>query len=59
MNGYIYFYKGKEYEVYAETTYAAQKQTAEKLKLKRSWEITVILAEKDGNPVIHSTSSRR
>ena len=56
MNGYICFWKNKRIEVYAETTYAAQKEAAKILKVKRSYEITVVLAEKGGEQVIHSTS---
>jgi hypothetical protein len=57
LNGYICFYKGKKFEVYAETSYEAQKLVASKHKIKKSYEITVVLAEKQGNPVTHSTSS--
>ncbi len=55
-NGYIGFYKGKKYEVYANTTYEAQKLIAEKYKIKKSYEISVYLAEKNGKEVIHDPS---
>lgn len=53
MNGYIAFYKGKQIEVYAESSYAAQKKAAEQFKAKKSYEVTVMLAEKDGKQVTH------
>lgn len=56
MNGYIAFYKGKKIEVYAESSYKAQVKAAEILKARKSYEVTVVLAEKDGQPVVHSTS---
>ena len=57
MNGYVCFFKGKRIEVYANTSYEAQKKAAEIFRAKKSYEVTVIIAEKDGAPVIHSTSS--
>lgn len=56
MNGYIAFYKGKQIEVHAENSYQAQQKAAEKFKAKKSYEVTVVLAEKDGEPVVHSTA---
>ena len=56
MNGYIGLYKGRKYEVYANTTYEAQQKLVVQLKVKKSWEISVYLCEKDGQTVIHSTS---
>lgn len=55
MNGYICLYKNKRIEVYADSSYLAQKKAAEILKVKKSYEISVYLAEKDGNPVTQST----
>ena len=55
MNGYVCFYKGKRVEVYAETSYAAQQKAATMLKAKRAYEVTVVLAEKNGEVVVHST----
>ncbi|MCK9593831.1 MAG: hypothetical protein M0Q91_17665 [Methanoregula sp.] len=53
MNGYICFYKGKKFEVYADSTYEAQKKCAVDNKIKKSYEITVVLAEKNGEQVTH------
>ena len=53
LNGYIGFYKGKKYEIYSDTTYHAQQEIAKKYKIKKPYEITVMLAEKGGKPVTH------
>lgn len=53
MNGYIGFYKGKRYEVYAETTFEAQKKLAERLNVKKRYKIDVYLVEKGGEDVVH------
>lgn len=53
MNGYICFYKGKRLEVHAETSYKAQIQAAVQFKAKKSFDVTVVLAEKDGEQVVH------
>lgn len=53
MNGYIGFYKGKQYEVYANTSYEAQTKLAAQLKAKKAYEIAIYLAEVDGEAVIH------
>lgn len=56
MNGYICYYKGKQFEVYADTTFEAQKKCAIENKIKKSYEISVMLAEKDGNQITHIPS---
>lgn len=56
MNGYIGFYKGKKFEVYAETTLEAQQKIAKEQRIKKSYEITVVLCEKDGRQVVHDPS---
>lgn len=56
MNGYVCFYKGKRVEVYAETSYAAQQKAATLLRAKRIWDVAVVLAEKNGETVTHSTA---
>lgn len=55
MNGYIAFYRNKKCEVYANTSYEAQQKAAALLKVRKTYEVTVVLAEKNGQPVIHST----
>jgi len=52
-NGYVAFYKGKQMDVYADTSYEAQKKAAVSFKAKKSYEVTVVLAEKDGEQVTH------
>lgn len=50
MNKYECFYNGKRDTIEADTTYQAQQKFAEKHKVpaKRRYQITVMLAEKDG-----------
>jgi hypothetical protein len=57
MNGYVCFYKGRRIEVYADSSYAAQQKAATLLRAKRIYEVTVVLAEKDGEPVTHTANS--
>lgn len=54
MNGYIAFYRGKKMEVNAETSYQAQQKAAQAFKTKKSYEVQVVLAEKDGEQVTHT-----
>ncbi len=60
MNGYIAFWRGHKIEVYADTSYAAQQQAIEVIRQKhrprgKKWvyEVSVVLAEKDGEQVTH------
>jgi len=53
MNGYVCFYKGKKYEIEANTSYHAQQTLAKKYNIKKSYEITVMLAEKGGESITH------
>jgi hypothetical protein len=57
MNGYKAFYKNKEIDVYAVTSYQAQQLAAAQFKAKKAWEITVVLCEKAGAPVIHTPTN--
>ena len=57
MNGYIAFYRGRKIDVHAASPYAAQQEAARQFKAKKSYEVTVVLAEKDGQQVTHSTAS--
>ena len=56
MNGYIGFYKGKKFETQANTSYEAQKKIASENKIKKAYEITIVLAEKDGKQVTHNNA---
>lgn len=56
MNGYVAFFRGKRTEVYAETSYEAQKKAAAFFKAKKSYDVTVVLAERDGEEVVHTAS---
>jgi hypothetical protein len=55
MNGYIAFYRGKQLEVFADSSYAAQQKAAALFKARKAYEVTVMLAELDGKQVAHST----
>ena len=57
MNGYVCFYKGKRHEVEALTSYAAQQAAATHFRARKSHEVTVVLAEKGGAPVVHDGAS--
>ena len=53
MNGYKAFYKGKTIDVFAETSYAAQKEAAKQFKARKEYEVSVMLCEKGGEQVTH------
>lgn len=57
MNGYIAFWKSKRCEIYAESSYQAQKLAAQKLGAKKDYEVSVVLAELGGAPALVSPSS--
>lgn len=54
MNGYLAFYRGKQIEVHATTSYEAQQKAASVFKARKAYEVTVMLAEKDGQQVTHT-----
>jgi len=54
MNGYVCFYRRKQIEVFAETTLEAQIKAAKEFKAKKSYEVTVVLAEKNGVQITHT-----
>jgi hypothetical protein len=53
-NGYIAFYKGRQIEVYAASSYAAQLKAAQIFKARKNYDVTVVLAEKNGEQVMHT-----
>ena len=53
MNGYKAFYRGKEMEVYADTMLDAQNKAAQAFRAKKSWEVHVVLCERNGEQVVH------
>jgi len=57
MNGYKAFYRGKSVEVYADTSYQAQQKAVAKFKAKKSWEVTVVLCEKNGESYAQSSAA--
>ena len=62
MNGYKAFYKGKNIEVYANSKYEAQQIASKQFKAKKSYDVSVMLCEKNctpehpGEQVIHTPS---
>lgn len=54
MSTYLCFWRGKQLEVNAPTSYAAQLKAAEHWKVKKAYEIAVTLAAKDGVEIIHT-----
>ena len=58
MNGYVALWQGKRVEVYADTAYDAQKLAVVELqrntrKKVKGYDVTVVLAEKNGAEVVH------
>lgn len=56
MNGYKAFYKGKELEVYANSSYEAQKLAASQFKAKKYYDVIIVLCELSGSQVTHNPS---
>ncbi len=57
MNGYKAFYRNNTLEVYADSSYEAQQKAARLFKARKSYDVTVVLCEKEGKQVVHSTAS--
>lgn len=53
MNGYKAFYKNRQCDVMADTSFEAQKKAAAIFKAKRAHEVTIMLCEKNGEQVTH------
>ena len=53
MNGYKAFYKDRQCDVMADTSFEAQKKAAAIFKAKRAHEVTIMLCEKNGEQVTH------
>ena len=54
MFSYICFYKGRQVIVQALRSFDAQNIAAKKLKARRPWEVSVVLAARsDGSEVVH------
>lgn len=52
--GFVAFYKGKQMDVWADSSYLAQQQAAVAFKARKSYEVTVVLADRGGGkPVVH------
>lgn len=55
--GYIATYRGRSIEIYADTTLQAQEAAAKFFKARKTYEVDVMLAEKNGKPVVHDPSA--
>lgn len=53
VNSYKAFYRDKMVEVRAETTFGAQVLASEMFKAQKSYEVSVVLCEKEGKQVSH------
>lgn len=51
---YMAFYKGKQVEVMADTSLEAQRLAAHYWRVKKQYDVTVVLAEKGGKPVVRT-----
>lgn len=56
MNKYECFYKDKRITVEAERSADAQKKAAEQFKARKTYDVTVVLAELDGKPYVHTAT---
>ena len=54
LYGYVCFYRSKRLEVYAGTSHEAQQKAAALFKARKTYEVSVCLAEIDGQPVLHT-----
>jgi hypothetical protein len=57
MNSYKAFYKNKQLDIKANTSYEAQKQASVLFKAKKSYDVTVVLCEINNKQVIHSITN--
>lgn len=55
MNGYVCFFRGKRAEIYTETLSEAKEKAVVhfRAKGKQRYDVSVMLAEKNGQEVIH------
>jgi len=58
MNTYETFFNSRRITVHADTSYEAQQKAAKEFRLKnKHYRIIVMLVEKDGEEVTHSTAA--
>lgn len=54
MPKYVAFYRGRQCDVTADTSYAAQTKAAQIFRARKPYDVTVVIAEQDdGTPVVH------
>jgi hypothetical protein len=56
-NGYKAFFKGKSIDLYAPSSYKAQLVAAAHFKARKSYDVSVVLCELNGEQVTHSTAA--
>lgn len=56
LNTYQCFYRGRQTQLQAETSYLAQQHAAKYFKAKKAYDVTVILVAHGDEPVVHSTA---
>ena len=54
MNGYMAFFRGKQHEVWANSSLEAQEMAAAFFKARKSYQVSVVLCEKDGEQIVHT-----
>ena len=54
MYGYKAFFNGKELELFADSSYQAQIKAAALFKVKKPYQVTIVLCEKHGEQVVHT-----
>lgn len=59
MNGYVCFYNSKRIELQAKDLWDAKQKAVAQFKAPRSKQhlVSVVLAEKDGKPVVHNPAT--
>ena len=57
QNGYKAYYKGKTLDIYANSSYEAQQIAAKQFKAKKSYDVAIVLCEKNGEQIAVNTAS--
>lgn len=57
MNGYLAFYRGRTVEVTASTALDAQRAASAIFKARKSYQVAVVICQRGGETVAHSTAS--
>ena len=57
MNGYKAFYKNKEIEIHANSSYEAQKKAAALFNAKKEYEVNIVLCEVNNREITHTITA--